>query len=460
MFRFGWIIILCYGIYGVLIPNIGAALNLTDVGVHDPTTFVHFLDAEPWGTNYMLACGAGGLWVYDISQGDVPIMASHLGVQGQQFYNTWATGNIGIATRRHNGAAILNLNNPSNPTVNYNYEPQNRSIEDGLLQDGWWWMTAHNEGLVAMEHGNYSNTVQFLESELNDAWGLVYHPDGMLFVANGAGGVAGVQITNAPSANLIWQETTTGSAIDVKWEGNRLVVAVGDAGFDVFDISNVSQPQFLNNVNTPNFCNHVSISQGKVAVADWEQLLVYDVETGELVGSKYTPGRMMGVYMTGDEVFASDWSAFRHYRYGYIPDADIEVEPRQIILSFVPQNQSFDTTLVVSNVGHSILNVNSVQSSSSAFSVQPQSFSVSPEDSALVTLTYIHNSSLPGNATLRFWSNDPDEPRTDCRAIGHGGAVSIGDPAPNFTTPLLYGGNFTLSDHLGDVVLMVFWATW
>jgi cytochrome c biogenesis protein CcmG, thiol:disulfide interchange protein DsbE len=35
-----------------------------------------------------------------------------------------------------------------------------------------------------------------------------------------------------------------------------------------------------------------------------------------------------------------------------------------------------------------------------------------------------------------------------------------GKPAPSFTSPALSGGEVTLADHVGEVVIVNFWATW
>lgn len=60
----------------------------------------------------------------------------------------------------------------------------------------------------------------------------------------------------------------------------------------------------------------------------------------------------------------------------------------------------------------------------------------------------------------------PDVPDiTDPSATGESdpteyAAILEGDPAQDFTIQLTDGTDFTLSDHLGQVVLLNFWATW
>ncbi len=45
-------------------------------------------------------------------------------------------------------------------------------------------------------------------------------------------------------------------------------------------------------------------------------------------------------------------------------------------------------------------------------------------------------------------------------AAAGGAAPGIGAPAPAFTLPALDGGQQSLSEHRGQVVLINFWATW
>ena len=51
-------------------------------------------------------------------------------------------------------------------------------------------------------------------------------------------------------------------------------------------------------------------------------------------------------------------------------------------------------------------------------------------------------------------------PETGVSAANSGEAVRLGSPAPDFTLTDLAGELYTLSDHLGQVVLINFWTTW
>lgn len=56
--------------------------------------------------------------------------------------------------------------------------------------------------------------------------------------------------------------------------------------------------------------------------------------------------------------------------------------------------------------------------------------------------------------------SEENEPEDSSEGSGASVATSEGDKAPDFTAKLAGGGEFTLSDHKDDVVLINFWATW
>jgi len=61
---------------------------------------------------------------------------------------------------------------------------------------------------------------------------------------------------------------------------------------------------------------------------------------------------------------------------------------------------------------------------------------------------------------MQITSNDPDEPEIEIQLIGNYEGGIVGIEAPDFTLPIVANGtgDFTLSDHLGKIVVIAFFA--
>lgn len=57
----------------------------------------------------------------------------------------------------------------------------------------------------------------------------------------------------------------------------------------------------------------------------------------------------------------------------------------------------------------------------------------------------------------QWWTGREDESLTDPAGVE---LATIGEPAPNFTLQTFQGDDFTLSDHVGKVVIVNFWGSW
>ena len=67
----------------------------------------------------------------------------------------------------------------------------------------------------------------------------------------------------------------TGNAIkDISIEGDYLYVALGSDGVSIYDISDVYSPILLDTYDTSTLANKISPFDGKIAVADWDDVEV------------------------------------------------------------------------------------------------------------------------------------------------------------------------------------------
>jgi hypothetical protein len=210
-------------------------------------------------------------------------------------------------------------------------------------------------------------------------------------------------------------------------------------------------------MDTPTYAGHIGFDGDLIGVADWGEVLVYDVSDPEepiLDGRRYTGYRAMGVDIRENRVYLADWSKFIGYTYGEIDGADIAFSIRRI----VPEdNELLDTSLYVYNYGQQQLEVNRISCNAEQFEVDPDQFELDSDDSVEVNFSFRPNTQSSYN--LQFRSNDTDDPSTSIKLEASGG-LSIGDRAPDFTANILGGGQYRLSDNRDRIQLLIFWASW
>ena len=61
---------------------------------------------------------------------------------------------------------------------------------------------------------------------------------------------------------------------------------------------------------------------------------------------------------------------------------------------------------------------------------------------------------------MRIWSNDEDESDIVCETNGNIDGANVGEAAPDFELEIVANGEGTyrLSDHLGNIVVLAFFA--
>ena len=69
-------------------------------------------------------------------------------------------------------------------------------------------------------------------------------------------------------------------------------------------------------------------------------------------------------------------------------------------------------------------------------------------------------SNANASGSYRIYSNDPDEPEIVCETNGNIDGANVGEAAPDFDLDYVANGsgNFNLSDHLGEVIVLAFFS--
>ena len=84
---------------------------------------------------------------------------------------------------------------------------------------------------------------------------------------------------------------------------------------------------------------------------------------------------------------------------------------------------------------------------------------LNPGETETIDIAYTADAAN-ASGTYRIYSNDLDEPEILCETNGNIIGANIGDQAPNFNLEIVANGNgnFELSDHIGEVIVLAFFA--
>ena len=425
-------------------------------GEHRPDFFVHLLDVELY-EDLALVTGNGGILIYNIAE-DIEYLGRYITGGGRGFAcNSCAERDLAFVVGRESAPlCVIDISDPRNPQQIATWQPDGEQVEDCVVQGDLLIVSSHTAGLYFLDISNPRRPEVIGRFEdIENCWELALDDSNNLYVADGDGGLVIINIEGDPE--LLSRSETAGTAIDVKVSGDRCAVAMGATGVDIFDISDPSEPEPIGHFDTPTYAGHIGFDGNLIAVADWNETLVYDISDHDNIfisGRRYTELRAMGVDIRGNSVYTADWSKFIGYTYGEIHGADIEFSTRRII---PPGEDIVDTSLIVYNHGLETLVVDRIRCNAGGFEVDPGNFELEANSSLELAFTY-----QPHERTqypLQFNSNDTDDPNSSIMLEPYGG-LSVGDEAPDFTARILGGGDYRLSDMAGRIQLIIFWTSW
>ena len=110
------------------------------------------------------------------------------------------------------------------------------------------------------------------------------------------------------------------------------------------------------------------------------------------------------------------------------------------------------------NNGNSTLILNEAYVTNDEFSAS-QLDNLNPGETQTIDIIYTADSAN-ASGSYRIYSNDSDEPEVLCETNGNIIGANVGDQAPDFNLDIVANGNgsFQLSDHIGQVIVLAFFA--
>ncbi len=443
-------------------------LNLTLHDYHNPSA-THILDAEIIGDLLIVSGMIGGIEFYDISQRET---LNHLttfnlssggGGGGNKPNCVSAIDNYAYFTST-NGVAIINISNPSNPQNQGNISGTNNMILENLDTHGnLLAVAAHEDGVLLYDISNPTNPSYISTIDAENAWAVAvddYH----IYVADGSTILDYFKNENTGEYILLASIELTNAIKDIVIGGGYLYAAIGSDGVVVIDIEVNVTPQIMDTYNTSALANRLEIFENnKIAVSDWDdvEILEFDIDSNslDLVGYKNTTRRTMAIAAIDNYIYSAEWASVQVFEFGDISGSDIDLSAYELNYPYVENGTNFTMVVDVINNGSSNLIISDNYTTNSEFIINNPLSELLPGETQSVEIAYFANS-INASGSYRIFSNDEDENEIICETNGNINGVNIGQPAPDFNLEVVANGqgNFSLSEHLGDIIVIAFFA--
>jgi len=443
----------------------GYSLNLTLTDYHDPAAN-HILDAEVVDDVLIVSAMIQGIEFYDISN---PGTLHHLtnfslsgggGMGGGNKSNcVRATGNYAYFTSS-NGLYVVNISNPSNPQNLGSVSGTNNLILENLdLYENTLAVCAHADGVLLYDISNPQNPSYISTINASNAWTVVISDPYIYIGDNNEILIANISNLHNPSEI---GSIETGNAIkDLAIYNGFLYAALGTDGVNIYDITSLQNPQYLDNFNTNTLANRLAPFDNKVAVSDWDdvEVLEWNEQSLNQVGYKNTGYRTMAIAAKDNFIYSAEWASVQAFEFGEISGSDIDLSTWELNYPYVDDGTSYSLSLDIINNGNEILTTVDNYTTNSAFTVVNPLISLEPGEMQIVEIIY-SASNANASGSYRIYSNDYDEPEIICQTNGNIDGANVGEPAPDFELNYIANGSgsFKLSDHLGEIIVLAFFS--
>ena len=445
-----YILLLITGLY---------SLNLSIIDYHDPQAN-HILDAEVYENTLIISAMVQGIEFYDISNNGQLDHISHFSLSQNAKANcVEAYANHAYFTSR-NGLYVVDISNPSNPqnlgrvSGTNNLILENLDAENNLLA-----VAAHADGVLIYDISDPQNLE--LKSIINcvNAW-CARIKDGYVYIGDGIN-VMIYDISVSSNPIFINQIETSNAIKDIALSQSFMYVAIGSDGVNIYDNSDPQNPIILDNYNTNTLANRISPFENKLAVSDWDDIdiLEWNGSSFDKVGYKNTGNRTMAVATKENYIYSAEWASVQAFQFGPVDGADIDLSTLELNYPFVNIGDSYSLSLEVFNNGNSSLIIQDDYVTNSEFEVVNNLSDLEPGQSQIVEIVY--NASNNNSAGVyRIYTNDSDQPLVMCETNGNIDGANIGEPAIDFELNYIANGDgsFRLSDQLGKIVVIAFFA--
>ncbi len=355
--------------------------------------------------------------------------------------------------------------------------------EKMCLAGSYLYVAAHKNGLRIFDIGDPEDPQ--LEGKLEggfvDAFAVAVDGD-TAYVADGAGGLKVVDVSNRASPAILRGETlesAEGTSEEVLVRDGRVYVAAGGAGLAVYQAGDLSSRTLY---KVGGCAESLAWIGEHLAVGTLKGVVICEVGEGTSVtpvaseishrlglggGARLRILNGLGS-APGNLLLCANWNfmdvfELKEAASSSQPDINCNVER----IRFPPAGGTEEVT--ITNNGQGTLNITNVSSGNADFTTAYTGGSLEPGESDSFEIHYKGNTVSQGSGIILLYSNDPDENPLPVQVFGDTTFLDPGEEAVDFSLPALkwdsdsgdlVESTFTLSEHRGQVVWFNIFATW
>jgi LVIVD repeat len=461
--------------------------NLVMLGRMEGSTFVEILEVRARDDGWVLFCsGVRGLNVVDAREPSLISKQWQLASSEGSFqfprcqHVAWAGDAIYMSNRGDEiqptpfVTAFTSTDLASDqPTEGPSFTQAGLSFEGLAAAGDLLFAAVHEDGVVVLQNTGASLDLIGTVSGLTNAWGVALQDD-LLYVADGPGGLAIVDVADPSAPVLLGSVALDGPAqfVELEPDAGLAYVAAGSAGMIVVDVSNPTAPSVVSRSDTPGTTLQISLSGGHAFVTDWNDVRVFDVAdpaAPTLVATERIPvqdfPRVLGAAALpsadGHSVFMGEWTGL--YSYAFTPGIvapDLRLHSEIIDLGPAEVGELKAAAVIVENEGGAPLIIHQVVTDGLGMSVASTlPIELDPGQKAAIEIRVENASTMQLSGLGVLLTNDPDEAEAPVTLVTNTPGLGIGDAAPDVDVNLVGGGQWSLASQLGNVVVLSYFAT-
>ncbi|WP_275519449.1 DUF4347 domain-containing protein [Trichormus sp. NMC-1] len=277
----------------------------TLVGSYDTNGYA--LDVEIVGNYAYVADANSGLSIINISNPSAPTLVGNYDTSYAM--DVEIVGNYAYVADGDSGLSIINISNPAAPTLVGNYDTNDYAY-DVQVVGKYAYVADGDSGLSIINISNPAAPTLVGNYDTNG-----YAEDAVIvgkyaYVADYYSGLQIINISNPAAPTLVGNYDTNGYAEDVQVVGNYAYVADGDSGLSIINISNPAAPTLVGNYDTNGYAYDVVIVGNYAYVADFDKGLsiinISNPATPTLVGNYDTNHYANDVQVVGNYAYLAD----------------------------------------------------------------------------------------------------------------------------------------------------------